>query len=260
MKFVAAGHSILKFTSSNPSMDLPPLGVDEKLPILKKNRLSTGIKDLDIILEGGYNNPSNIMIIGSTGMEKACFGFQFAASGKKTKETTFIIASDGSPTSIISKAKGAGIDLKKDNIHFIDCYSATLGGKKTPENSEKITFVPGPGALNDLSLAINEAIKKSAGKKMRILFYSLSTFVLYNPKDSIIKFLKVIGGRLKNAEATTLFLVEEGVHDKQLISLLEHSMDATYEVLEKENNMELDIPTMKMNIPFKLGPAGVNVL
>lgn len=241
-------------------MDLPPLGVDEKLPILKKNRLSTGIKDLDIILEGGYNNPSNIMIIGPTGMEKAAFGFQFAGAGKKTKENTYIIASDSSPASIISKAKTAGIDLKKDNVYFIDCYSATLGGKKTPETTEKVTVVPGPGALNDISLAINEAIKKSAGKKLRVLFYSLSTFVLYNPKDSILKFIKVVGGRLKNAEATALYLVEEGVHDKQLISLLEHSMDAKYEVFEKENNMELDIPTMKMNIPFKLGPAGINVL
>jgi KaiC/GvpD/RAD55 family RecA-like ATPase len=212
------------------------------------------------VLEGGYVNPSNIMLIGPTGMEKAALGFHFAAAGKKTKENTFIICSDSTPANVIEKAKSIGIDLKEDNIRFIDCYSSTLGGKKPLESTDRITIVPGPGALNDFSLALNDAIKKSTGKKLRVLFFSLSTFVLYNPKEAIIKFLTVIGGRLKNADATTIFVVEDGVHDKQLISLLEHSMDGKYQIIEKEGKNELEIPTIGMGIPIKLGSAGISVL
>ncbi len=53
------------------------LGVVEKLPILKKTRAPTGIADLDIIMEGGYQNPGNIMFVGPTGLEKNFLGLFF---------------------------------------------------------------------------------------------------------------------------------------------------------------------------------------
>ena len=234
--------------------------VNEEMPILKSTKTSTGVLDLDIILEGGYSNPANILVLGPTGMEKAALGFHFIASIDQKKECAIAICSDCSPANVVEKAASIGINLQKEWIYFIDCYSSTLGGKKPPVATDEISIVSGPGALNDLSLAINELIKKSAGKRIHILFYSLSTFVLYNPKDSIVKFLQVVGGRLKNAEATTLFLVEEGVHDKQLVGVLEHSMDWTIELFNKGDAVELNIPGIGITIPLKLGPSGITVL
>jgi KaiC/GvpD/RAD55 family RecA-like ATPase len=239
-------------------MELPPLGVDRELPLLKKNRLSTGIPDLDQIMEGGYLNPGNIMFLGPTGAEKAAFAYYFAASSNPKKETTIIINADSNPQSIEEKAASMGLDLK--HVCFIDCYSQTLGTKKDQEPNERCTIVSGPGALNDISLAIKELIAKSAGKKIRMVFFSLSTFVLYNPKDSIIKFLKVIEGRLKNADGTTLYLVEEGVHDKQLLSLMEHGMDEKIILSEKAGKFHLGIPSVNLPIPLKIGPSGITII
>ena len=38
------------------------LGVDESMPILKANKLSTGVADLDIILEGEYVQSRNPLL------------------------------------------------------------------------------------------------------------------------------------------------------------------------------------------------------
>ena len=189
-------------------MELPPLGVDEKNPILRKNRAATGMRELDVVLEGGYVNPGMVMVLGPTGMEKMAFAFHFANSGLINGEMVYYITADASPEDMINKASSMGKDLSpRKGLKFIDCYSTTLGNQKL-DNSEH-TIIQGPSALNDLSLAINEAIKESAGKRMRVVFHSLSSFMLYNPKESLLKFLQVIGGRLRNADATVLMLVEE---------------------------------------------------
>jgi len=234
------------------------LGVNEELPVLRKNRSSTGIKELDVVLEGGYKNPGNILITGPSGMEKTSFSFHFADSAPK-EENVYFICGDSSPDEITKKAETIGIKLNKPNIKFIDCYTMTLGGKKDIQSTEKIKIIQGPGALNDLSLEINEAIKESTGKKLRIVFQTLSTFVLYNPQDSIRKFLKVIEGRLKNAGATTCYMVDEGVHDKQLMSILAHGMDEKYYITEKEGGYYLEVPLLSYEIPIKLGPSGISI-
>jgi len=241
-------------------MELPQLGVNEKTPILKKNRLSTGIPDLDVIMEGGYLNPGNVMLLGPTGGEKEALAHHFAAAADQKKEMVLIINADATPDSIREKAGAIGLDLKGPNVFFIDCYSQTLGQKKELQPTENCIYISGPGALNDISIALNEATKRSAGKRIRVIFHSLSTFVLYNPKESITKFLQVIEGRLKNADATTLFMVEEGVHERQLLSLLEHGMDERLILRETGGKFELVVPAVDMAVPVKLGPSGITVV
>ncbi len=231
------------------------LGVDESMPILKANKLSTGITDLDIILEGGYFNPGNIVMEGPSGIEKSAFIYHFA-SAANLKENSYIICGNTSPIDIMKKAGSIGIDLKKENVRFIDCYSPTLG-KSDIQNTDKVRMVSGPGALNDISLMLNEAIAESSGKRMRVVFDTLSTFVIYNPKDSIKKFLSVVQGRLKSAGATTMYLIDEGVHDKQLLSLLEQGMDEKYVISDSGAKTTLTLPEVDMPVPFRVGPTGI---
>ncbi|NYZ73990.1 hypothetical protein H0O00_02520 [Candidatus Micrarchaeota archaeon] len=227
-----------------------------EMPILRKNRTSTGIADLDIILEGGYPSPGNILVVGPGGTEKAAFAYHFAASAGPN-ENAYIICATTSPANIISKAATMGIDLSR--VFFIDCYSTTLGSGEV-KATDRIRVVPGPSALNDVSLMLNDAIKESTGKNMRVVFDTLSTFVLYNPKDSIRKFLSVIEGRLTSVGATTLYLVDEGVHDKQLLSLLEHGMDGIYTLADRGGKFVLMVPEVEMEIPIRVGPSGITIV
>ncbi|MFH1785010.1 MAG: ATPase domain-containing protein [Candidatus Micrarchaeota archaeon] len=235
------------------------LGVNEEMPVLKNNRLSSGIPDLDIIVEGGYLNPGNVMMMGPGGIEKNALAYHFAAAAPQT-ENAYIICAGHSPNDVKDKANSIGINLNKDNIKFIDCYTVTLGSSEV-KPTEKIRVVGGPSALNDLSLTINEVIAENTGKKIRIIFDTLSTFVLYNQKDSIRKFLNLIEGRLKGVGATTIYLVDEGVHDKQTISLLLQGMDSVYMISDNSSGrVTLTVPDLDMLIPIKVGPTGVVIL
>jgi KaiC/GvpD/RAD55 family RecA-like ATPase len=233
------------------------LGVNEQMPILKKNRMPTGVADLDMIHEGGFINPGSVMVIGPTGMEKAALAYHFAAAAS-SNENAYLICGNSSAADTIKKAATFGIDLEKPNVYFIDCYSATLG--RPMESTAKVMMVSGPGALNDISLMLNEAMKASAGKRMRVVFDTLSTFVLYNPRESIRKFLSVVEGRLRTAGATTMCLVDEGVHDKQLVSLLEQGLDEVFTITDAGGRFFLKVPEIEMQIPIKVGPAGLTIV
>jgi KaiC/GvpD/RAD55 family RecA-like ATPase len=233
------------------------LGVNEQMPILKKSRMPAGVAELDLILEGGFANPGNVIVIGPSGTEKAVLAYHFAAAAA-SNENSYIICGNSSARDIIKKAATFGISLDRPNVYFIDCYSATLG--KPAESTPTVMTISGPSALNDLSLMLNEAMKASTGKRMRVVFDTLSTFVVYNPKDSIRKFLTVIDGRLKSAGATTLFLIDEGVHDKQLVSLLEQGMDEIYTITDTGGKFFLRVPEADIMIPIKVGPTGLTII
>ncbi len=211
--------------------------------------LSTGIPDLDDILEGGYENPSNILIYGPSGIEKELLGFHFISKDP----SSFLICANASPQDTINKASNYGLDLS--SVNFIDCYSQMLG--KEVEPKENIIYVPGPSALNDLSLALNDAMHAGAKK---IVFNTLSTFILHSNIDSLTKFLGVVEGRFKKAGITALFLVDSGVHDKQTVNIIESGMDSVYTIKTSNQEVLLSIPGLEIDIPFKLTPAGLVVV
>lgn len=228
----------------------------EERYLFKQNKVSTGIDELDIVLEGGYSNPGSVVLIGPTGIAKAVFAFHFANDGIKKGDAVYYLASDMLPKEVESKAAGLGMMLK-DGIKFIDCYSATVGVK---DESRKDIFVDGPTALNDISLVVNDAIHESAGKRIRFIFHSFSAFLLYNPQDSVLKFFQVIEGRLKAANATLFLLIEKGMHEEKLLNTFLHSIDEVFELEEKEGGAyELSSALLPASISVKIGPTGVEI-
>ncbi|MEM4707139.1 MAG: ATPase domain-containing protein, partial [Candidatus Anstonellales archaeon] len=108
----------------------------EEQYLFRQNKISTGIEELDIMLEGGYSNPGSVVLIGPAGIAKAVFAFHFAYDGIKKGDAVYYLASDMLPKEVESKSAGLGMNLK--NIKYIDCYSATVGVK---DESRKDVFV-----------------------------------------------------------------------------------------------------------------------
>ncbi len=236
---------------------------NNQLPILRKDRSSSGIPNLDILLEGGYLKSGLIMFIGPSGMEKNAFAFHYTQAGIKNNEFIIYITADMDHEDLLKKSSSLGFDFKKavqqGKMKFIDCYSSSLGDTtEKPSPMKEVISLPGPSSLNDLSLSIKGVLQENPDKHIRVIFHSLSTFVLYNPSNSIIKFLQVVGGRLKKANATTMLLVEEGMHEKTLLTSLEYMMDEKY-LIHDTTNFSLEAPTLPMVIPLKLGSAGIEL-
>ncbi len=233
---------------------------EESLPILKKDRVSTGIRPLDIIMEGGYSHPSSILLMGPSGNEKQCFAAHFVKAGLDAGDTIIYITTDRSPDEIEKSASEWDLAFKgTGQMFYVDCYSQTAVRKEGMQHKENVSMVDGPGALNEISLMIGERLRENEGKRFRVVFHSLSTFALYNEKGSLFKFLQAMEVRMREANATLLILVEEGMHDEKFLTTLKHGIDDEFTIKSGEHEKTLNGERLPIPIPIKLGPLGIEV-
>lgn len=206
--------------------------------------LKTFLEKIDEGLGGGLPEKSNFLLKGPPASRKDAILFQFISAGKKSGEPGVIVTTDSSPAEIQKKALSMGLDLSATK--FVDCYSWALQqrGAQRPQD----ILVPGPSSLNELSIAISRALSESAkpGVPSRVSFQSLSTLVMYNNPEVVFRFIQVMGARLKANGATTLFTIDDGMHDQKVFTTLEHLTDGTIEFKSEDGKDFLRVPRIPL--------------
>jgi KaiC/GvpD/RAD55 family RecA-like ATPase len=221
-----------------------------------------GIPKLDERLRLPENG--NILVIGPPGMEKMAVAFQFIGSGLANKQNGIFITTDMAPEEIENRGGDYGWRLfsyTDKSLYFVDCYSWTLGSALKSKRAD--TIVPGPSALNDLSIGITQAMQKAFKQPSanRAVFQSISTLLLYNNPEIAFRFVQITGARMKSAGASTMFLLESGMHEEKAVTTLKHLMDGYIEIKNEGGKWMLTAPQNGLNewIPFKVGKDGVEV-
>jgi len=236
------------------------LGVNKNLPVLRLSRASTGVSQFDIMLDGGYKNPATIALIGPSGPEKSVFAFHFISAGIQAGDKVLYVTTDRTPEELEKMAGEWGITIKSDMVKYLDCYSSTISSQAHPAPRPNVVQVSSPSALNELSLALNEALEQLKDcKRLHVVFQSLSTLAINSQQESLFKFLSLVDGRLKNANATTILLVDEGMHDDKFLTMLRHSVDEEFTIKISEGSKVVISPELPLEVPIKIGPLGVEV-
>ncbi len=224
------------------------------------NKISSGVHELDLILEGGYPNPGVVLLLGQPCDEKLAIGFEFMAALNKQKnedEAAIYFTCEMTPDRTKKKADELGISLPFSDIKYIDAYSLSVG---LVVHEPNVTAVDSPGALNDISLALRTILDETKSTRKRVLFHSLSPMSLQVQNESLIKFIHVITGRLKQNKCTLLLMVNEGMHDKAFLSALESMSDMRMKVDSEEGTTYLHISGVSVPIPIRAKGAGLEIL
>lgn len=118
---------------------------------------------------------------------------------------------------------------KRGLAHFVDTYSRSIGAEDAQPNCE---YVDGPMNLNAVSLAVNNAQRKIIADHPahRMVFDSLSTLVTYTNAQTTFRFLQVLVGKAKRAGATTMLLMEQGMHTDAEVQTFKHLCDGVVEL------------------------------
>lgn len=134
----------------------------------EKNRVSTGIKNLDELIEGGFTKNSTNLVVGSGGSGKSIFGVQFLVEGLKQGEKGLYITFEEKKAEFYEHMKGLGYDLenleKKGQFFFVEYTPAKV--KKMLEE--------GGGFIETLILR---------KKIQRVVIDSISAFALLFESD-----------------------------------------------------------------------------
>jgi circadian clock protein KaiC len=225
----------------------------------KTRSVSTGIEELDLILEGGYPNPGVVLVMGEPSNEKMALAFHFISEGALNNAQPIYLTTDMTPKRINEKANEFGVVWQQENISFIDAYSRTAG---LVVHESNIIPIDNPGALNDISLALKRIItSRTSEKPLRVLFHSVSTIALQVGEETTVKFLRVMVARIKALNGTFMILMNDEMHNKPFISALESIADIRMTLRKnKEGIMEIDCSSISDPIPVRVKGGGLEVL
>jgi len=192
-------------------------------------KVSTGIDRLDEILGGGLSTGSNTMLLGSPMIGKTTFSLQFLYRNLLGSRGAIQISTNKTSEETRERMKFFGFGIEKYEeeglLKFIDCYSQMIGVATTPRNS--VTFIPSLLDLTNVTVAISKLCTEFWKKELEIclVFDSISSLLIYSNLPAIMRFLHVFTGRLRMVGATSLLIVEEGMHDLATMTSLKQLVE-----------------------------------
>lgn len=80
--------------------------------LVSKERISTGVDRLDVMLSGGYYRGSSVLITGVPGTAKTSLGAAFAGAAARRGERTVYVSFDEAPDQIVRNVASIGIQFR----------------------------------------------------------------------------------------------------------------------------------------------------
>jgi KaiC/GvpD/RAD55 family RecA-like ATPase len=196
-------------------------------------KVETGVKRLDDLLDGGLPPSSTTLVYGPAFVGKEVLARLYFLRGLSLGQPGIFVLTGAAASDV--RAQLAAMDPRypqweKDGLAlFVDTYSRSIGAEDDHPHAE---YVDGPMNLNAVSLAVSNAQRKIIPDhpSHRMVFDSVSTLVTYANAQTTFRFLQVLVGKAKRAGATSLLLLQAGMHPDADVQTFKHLADGIVEV------------------------------
>ena len=108
------------------------------------------------------------------------------------------------------------VDLSK--LFFIDAITETAAGMH--EKSDRCFFMSSPKNLTELAILLEQAVGRLPKENRFIFMDSLSTMLIYNETDTVLRFIHALTGKMRLLNVTGVIVFLEKETDENIISQL----------------------------------------
>ena len=174
--------------------------------MIQTDRVTSGIKALDPLIEGGFPRGRSILVTGEPGTGKTIFALQFLAAGLARGEKCIFVTADEGPLDVLEQAASLGWDFERHveqrelAILNAGAYLSTLpgAGHDRPIDIHK--------AMSDLAAFVNQLGAK------RLVLDPAGPFVLLRDNATRIQDqIRLLITLLRSSMATTNLLTSYAV-------------------------------------------------
>ena len=192
---------------------------------------SLGIKEIDDLI-GKIRGGSNIMMIGAPMSGKDDIINIIIYNGVKDNDAAIVVSTREPGERVFDWFQEYNLDISDANIGIVDCVTKTLG--MGAADTENIKRASSPVDLTGIGVKISQFFEEFLMKKnipdTRLCINSLSTILMYSNIQTVFRFLHVFTGRVKAANALGIYVVEDEMHDPQVIATLKQLFDGMIEI------------------------------
>ncbi len=196
-------------------------------------RVEIGVRRLDDLLEGGLPAASVTLVYGPPFLGKELLTRLFLLHGLRQGVPGILVLTSTATSDArqqLAQLDPAYPEYEREGlIQFVDTYSKSIGAEDDFAQAE---YVDGPVNLNAVSLAVNNAQRRLIGDHPthRMVYDSVSTTITYTNAQTTFRFLQVLVGKAKRAGATTMMLLDQGMHSDPEVQTIKHLSDGVIEV------------------------------
>ncbi len=127
----------------------PRLVASEHRLLAAMEKLASGIAEMDTLLGGGIERGTSTLIVGAAGTGKSSLAAQFVAAAAARGQNAALFIFDESPNTLLTRAAGLGIDLRKPRgrgpgHHAAGGPGRAVAGRVRPRHSAGRRAATGP--------------------------------------------------------------------------------------------------------------------
>src|SRR5881397_1503843 len=218
-------------------------------------RIHSGVPGFDDLVQGGIPAGAVVMVQGLAGREKDAFLFQFVAEGLRSGGSALVVLSSTSPATYMKELEAAGLDLHlalaENRLKFVDWFTYK-------ENPVQDVEQDGPVFrasidLANVGIAISRAIATLPREgERRAAIELLSPALRVYDLSGVYSLAQTTKAKLERSHFTSLFVLEEEMHDAQTVSSIHQPFDG---VVDIERVREGDVLVRKIAVLSLRGTA-----
>ena len=235
-------------------------------------RVPTGIMGFDELVEGGLPKKSAVILQGPLGSEKMMIALQFTASGLLNGNSAVVVLSNTSVEEFRNFLTRFNIDARlleeSKKLCYVDCYSWRI--KAVNDYVEEFPVIRVSRDLSSVSVGIQKAMQWLKNTPVKRAYIDLlSPFLKHFDFNSVYEFTQILNARLKDADFTSVFIMESGIQGADSTSIQEifdGVIDIRVNVEGDDIKKTIGILTMVDTVftpkyhPLEITPGGVIVM
>ncbi len=224
--------------------------------------ISSGMDGMDEVLGNGFPCSDMILLIGPAGTAKYHFAYQFLSDGLNKGGAGLAVLSSMSVKEMRERLSKLKVNVtsceSKNRLRTVDWYTQKSRPVAGMEEQGSV-LVPSKDIAN-LDIAFMRGVEglsfaPTKRAMVDIITQALNTYDL----PDVIEFVQRQKARLKNADLTSLFIVEEGAHDDRILSTLKHMADGVL-IISSDKDGKLFIEVESLSAPrFERGKFALQI-
>ncbi len=198
---------------------------------------------LDNLLAGGLNRGTINLLVARPHEARNSFQTSFLVQGILSGERTLYVTSTRPPNQIRENYREL-IGKTGDALHIVDCHSFLAGKTEEYKAFENENIIQCPN-FELVNYAISEALPESSTRHGRALLDILPSWIMVSKDrsmESIISSIASMAEEFRKKGIVSVFLLDPSLLEKKDQSLLSELVDASIELKERNDQLEIRIP------------------